>query len=234
MPAGTAYVLRTLLALSLALYAAYYLQLDSPASAGTTAIILASPVRGAILSKSVWRFVGTAVGAIFAVVLVALFAQSPVLFVAGVAIWLGLCTTLATLLQYFRSYAAVLAGYTVTLIAFSVQDDPTRIFDVALGRVSVVSVGIMATAFVSVLFQPGRQRWLHTGAHPRSDRRRGGVGGRFLGRAGHADAAAGPQPDIGGHQCARPDHRICGRGQLRGGTACRRLAPWRWPSCSPR
>jgi uncharacterized membrane protein YccC len=154
MPAGSGYVARVLLALSLALYAAYVLQLESPASAGTTVLVLASPVRGAILSKSFWRFVGTLVGAVFAVILVAAFGQAPLLFVAGVAVWLGLCTAAATLLQYFRSYAAVLAGYTVTLIAFSVQADPTRIFEVAVARVSVVSVGIMATALVAVVFQP--------------------------------------------------------------------------------
>ena len=43
---GWSHILRTLLAFSIALYAAYALELDSPSSAGLTVLIVASASRG--------------------------------------------------------------------------------------------------------------------------------------------------------------------------------------------
>lgn len=158
LPAPWDHVVRVLLSFALAQYVAYWLQLDSPFSAATTVLVLASPVRGAILSKSLYRLLGTVAGTIFAIVLIALFSQDPVLLILGFAVWLGVCTALATVLRHFRSYGAVLAGYTVSLIAFSAQNDPTRIFDIALSRVSVVTIGIAASAVVSMVLQPATGR----------------------------------------------------------------------------
>ena len=58
---GWSHILRTLLAFSIALYAAYALELDSPSSAGLTVLIVASASRGAVLSKSLYRAGGTVV-----------------------------------------------------------------------------------------------------------------------------------------------------------------------------
>jgi len=55
----------------------------------------------------------------------ALFAQAPVLFLIGLALWMALCTGASTLLRGFRSYGAVLAGYTVALIAMPAVTIPT-------------------------------------------------------------------------------------------------------------
>ncbi len=52
---AAAYVLRTLLAMAIALYAALWLQLSSPASAAVTVMIVANPSRGGIVSKAVCR-----------------------------------------------------------------------------------------------------------------------------------------------------------------------------------
>lgn len=156
LPAGAiGYTLRVLLAVSLALFAAYALELQSPASAATTVVIVSSASRGAVLSKAFWRLAGTMAGAAMAVLLIALFAQSPYLFVAGMALWLGLCTFISSLLRYFRSYGAVLAGYTVTLVAFGALPQPGRIFELALARVAVVGVGVIASALVFLVTDPG-------------------------------------------------------------------------------
>ncbi|MDE1174638.1 MAG: FUSC family protein [Parvibaculaceae bacterium] len=152
IPAGWPFAARTTLAGLLALYVAYTLQLDTPYSAMTTVLIVSNPVRGMILSKSIYRFLGTLVGAVASIVLLELFSQTPVLFFTGFALWLGLCTTVATLLRHFRSYAAVLAGYTVSLVAFSAAATPDQTFQIISGRISVVSVGIVCSAVVSALF----------------------------------------------------------------------------------
>jgi uncharacterized membrane protein YccC len=145
------HALSTLAAAMLALYVSFALELDSPGSAVVTVLIVSSPLPGMVLSKGLWRFVGTLVGVIISIVLIACFAQSPPAFILALAIWLGLCTYVSSLLRYFRAYAAVLAGYTISLVALPAADNPDLIFDLATGRIAVVTVGILCTALVKSL-----------------------------------------------------------------------------------
>jgi uncharacterized membrane protein YccC len=156
--AGWPQVLRTLAAFTLALYTAFALELDSPSSAGLTVLIIAASSRGAILQKSLYRLLGSFIGGLAAILLVAFFAQAPWLFLAGFALWLGLCTFLASLLRYFRSYGAVLAGYTVAIVGIPALSNPENVLLLACGRVAVVSIGILSTAFVFLVTDPGRGR----------------------------------------------------------------------------
>jgi len=155
-----AYTARVLAAAALAIYVAYALELETPYSAGTTVFVLMNISRGAILSKSVWRILGSLVGAVAAVVIVAVFVQAPVLFVLATAAWVGICTFAGALLRYNRGYGAVLAGYTVTLIALGAVNAPDRIFDIAMARLAVVIIGVLATAFIFLITDigPGRTR----------------------------------------------------------------------------
>jgi uncharacterized membrane protein YccC len=155
VPADTGFVIRTLLAFVIAMYVAYQLELESPYSAGTTVIIVAANARGAVLSKSLWRIVGSVAGVVASIVLIACFVQAPVLFVFMIALWLGVCTFISSLLRYFRSYGAVLAGYTVTLVALPAVSDPDRIFDLAITRLSVVVIGVLATGLVFLITDQG-------------------------------------------------------------------------------
>lgn len=90
--------------------------------------------------------------------LIALFVQTPVLFIFGLAAWIGLCTAIASLLRYNRSYAVVLAGYTVTLVAFGAISDPDKIFELATSRIAVVTIGVLSTALVFLITDPGPKR----------------------------------------------------------------------------
>jgi uncharacterized membrane protein YccC len=141
----------TLAAAMLALYVSFALELDSPGSSVVTVLIVSSPLPGMVLSKGIWRIVGTVVGIAISILLIALFAQSPPAFILALAIWLGLCTYVSSLLRYFRAYAAVLAGYTISLVALPAADNPDLIFDLATGRIAVVTVGILCTALVKSL-----------------------------------------------------------------------------------
>jgi len=145
------HALGTATAALLALWLAYRLELDTPYSAAATVMLVSSPVQGMILSKSLYRLAGTLVGAVAAVVLIALFAQAPELFMLGFSLWMGLCVALSTLLHSFRSYAAVLAGFTVVLIIMPAVDQPQSIFDLAMARVAVVSLGVVCLAVVTSL-----------------------------------------------------------------------------------
>jgi uncharacterized membrane protein YccC len=147
-----AHVIRVVLGVWIALYVSYCLQLDSPYWAPTTVLLVAHPVRGALFSKSQWRILGTIVGAVAMVALMAAFPQQPVLFLAGVGLWLGICTFIASLLRYFRAYGAVLAGVTISLIAFGAVEHPDTVINIALARVAAVTIGVLSAAFVSMIF----------------------------------------------------------------------------------
>ncbi len=146
-----AYTLRTMLAIGLALFVSFSLQLLSPLSSVVTVLIVANPVTGALVSKSLWRLFGTVLGAAAAVAMFAMFAQSPILFTLALSFCIGLACVVSTLLRYFRAYGAVLAGYTIIIVASGSFADPQNIFIGALSRVSSVSVGLVSTALVFLL-----------------------------------------------------------------------------------
>ncbi len=71
-----AFAVRNWAASMLALYIAFALQLESPVWAWLTVWIAAQPSPGQVLSKGLYRIVGTIAGAAIAVVLISLFAQT--------------------------------------------------------------------------------------------------------------------------------------------------------------
>ncbi|WP_158304363.1 FUSC family protein [Beijerinckia indica] len=158
MPEGTwaegtwAFVFRTWLAACLTLLSCFYLQLEYPATAVVSTIIIAQPVAGMALSKAMYRFVGTIVGAIVALLLTAAFAQDRTMLLAAFTLWIGICAGVGTILRDFRSYSAVLSGYTVAIISIAHIDEPLHVFDAAVARVSAISIAILSTAIVNEIF----------------------------------------------------------------------------------
>ena len=145
------YCLRTLTAIGVALYVAFALQLQAPLSSVITVLIVANPVSGALVSKSLWRLLGTFIGASAAILLMAAFAQSPILFYLALSLWIGAACVFSTLLRFFKAYGAVLAGYTIIIVCASAFAHPETVFLSALSRLSAVSVGIASAALVFLL-----------------------------------------------------------------------------------
>ncbi|GBR40689.1 fusaric acid resistance protein FusB [Neoasaia chiangmaiensis NBRC 101099] len=150
-PGWISFSLRTWLALVLALAAAFWAQIDAPAGAGVSVMILAQPFRGQALSKALYRLLGTAAGVVASVLLAAAFGQDRPLFLGGVALWLAFCAFIGTLERDFRSYGALLAGYTVALVALNNIDGPQNVFDVAMARASAIGIGVASIAVVNSL-----------------------------------------------------------------------------------
>src|ERR1700755_1235549 len=69
----------------IALFIAFWLELDDPHWAGTSAAIVCQQYLGASLRKARYRIIGTVVGAVMVVVLVAWFPQDRVGFFVGLA-----------------------------------------------------------------------------------------------------------------------------------------------------
>lgn len=157
-PPDLAFAFRTTVAALLSLGLALELQLESPQWAPMTVWVVAQSTRGESLSKARWRAVGTIGGAAVAVILIASFTQSPVLFVAALSIWIGLCTGFAVLTRNFRAYSLVLAGYTCAIVALDATARPLAVLGVALARSSDILLGIATEFVVASLFTPGADR----------------------------------------------------------------------------
>nr|WP_288454275.1 FUSC family protein [uncultured Pseudomonas sp.] len=150
------FAIKTLLGGGLALWLALRLGLEQPQWALMTAFIVAQPLSGMVVQKGLARLLGTLVGTFMAVVMMALFAQMPLLFVLAFALWLGLCTAASTMLRSAWSYAFVLAGYTVAIIGLPAIGKPQVIFDEAIARSTEICLGIVCATLSSALLWPQR------------------------------------------------------------------------------
>ncbi len=150
--------LRTAASGMLALYVAFALQIDQPAWAATSAVIVAQPVLGASLRKGSFRLLGTLVGAVFAILLYAAFPQDRIGVLGGLVVWGGVCSFVSTFLPGFASYAAMLAGYTAAIVAMDAVAAPDGVFLLAVARGSAIAIGIVCTTVVFSITDLGRQR----------------------------------------------------------------------------
>jgi uncharacterized membrane protein YccC len=155
--------LRLWAAVTLALFVAYWLELDNAYWAATSASIVCQPILGAALRKGRFRAIGTMVGAIFAVALTSLFPQGRDGFLLGLALWCGVCGFLATILRNFAGYAAALAGYSAAIIFTGAVNHPADTFHVATTRATEICIGILSAGLVQVLtdFGGARIRLIH-------------------------------------------------------------------------
>jgi uncharacterized membrane protein YccC len=142
---------RLAVAVSLALLTAFYLQLETPSWAGTSAAIVCQPIIGSSLFKGVFRMIGTVVGAVAAVLLTAMFPQDRIEFLFGMLVWVSLCSLVSTLLRNFAAYAAMLAGYTLIIIISTSIGAPEQVFEAAVSRASEICIGIVCGTLVTAL-----------------------------------------------------------------------------------
>jgi uncharacterized membrane protein YccC len=144
--------LRLWAAVCLALYVAFWLELDNAFWAGTSAAFVCDPHLGASLRKGWFRLIGTVVGAVAIVVLTAWFPQNRAGFLLSLALWCAACALVATLLRNFAAYAAGLAGYTAAIIAsdqLGATGGPNGLaFTLAITRVSEIWIGIVCAGIV--------------------------------------------------------------------------------------
>ncbi|WP_244817020.1 FUSC family protein [Caballeronia sp. Lep1P3] len=148
------HLLKTLFAAFIAMGLAMRFELTQPRIAMTTTFVLMQPFSGMVLSKSVYRFAGTTLGMLAALVLGAVFVQQPELYVLGLTIWVAACAALAVRYRQFRWYGCVLAGYTAALIGVPVASAPDQLLLATLTRGAEVMLGIVCSSAVSALVFP--------------------------------------------------------------------------------
>jgi uncharacterized membrane protein YccC len=150
------YGVRTFAASMIALYIAMKLEMPRPYWAMATVYIVSSPFIGPTSSKALYRAAGTFTGAAAAVLFVPLFVQTPLLLAVVIALWTGTLLFLSLHLRTANSYALMLAGYTLPLIALPVVDNPLAVFDIASSRFQEICLGIVSAAVVGAVFWPKR------------------------------------------------------------------------------
>src|SRR3569623_2543613 len=149
--------LKSFAAAMLALYISLRLNFSQPIWSVTTVYIVSQPLAGMVLSKSVYRVLGTVIGAVASLVFVALFNNSPDLFCLALALWLGLGPTITIYLRDApQAYVGMLAGYSAALIGLPAALAPDTAFDFAVSRCLEISIGIGCATLMHHLLFPLR------------------------------------------------------------------------------
>ncbi|MEE4453261.1 FUSC family protein [Novosphingobium resinovorum] len=147
--------IKAFLAAILAAYISFAIGLERPYWAFLTAYIVAAPLAGAVVSKALFRVIGTFTGATASVLMVPPLAHSPELLTLVLALWLGLCVFVSLLDRTPRGYMFVLAGYTACLIVLPTVETPDQIFNVAVLRVQEITLGILCGSLIHGVVLPG-------------------------------------------------------------------------------
>jgi len=174
----------------LALYVAFWLQLDNAYWAGTSAVAVCQPSLGASLRKGWFRTIGTVVGAVAIVLLTACIPQERAGFLLGLALWGAMCGLVATLLRNFAAYAAGLAGFTAAIIASDELGaiggaNGNNVFMLAVTRASEICIGIICAGVVLAVTDFG-------GARRRLAARLAAISAEIAGKFAGTFSVAGP------------------------------------------
>ncbi|AWS49795.1 MULTISPECIES: FUSC family protein [Providencia] len=141
-----------------ALFIAQYLQLIHPQWAAMTVWASAQPWRENLLEKSWWRFAGTVIGVLVGVILIQLHIISPLLFIVGLALWLGACSGIGQLQKGFVAYGTFLAGYSAVMVSMLSVHMTDNLFMVAWDRLWTILVGVLSAVVFNFLFTPKREQ----------------------------------------------------------------------------
>jgi len=150
------YAAKSFAAAMLAYYLALSIGLQRPSWAIITVYIVSQTSAGASLSRSVYRLVGTVVGAAATVIIVPTFVNQPILCSIVLALWIAGSLCLSLLERTPRGYAFLLAGYTASLIGFPAVSAPGTIFDLAVTRVEEIAIGILCAGLIHRFVLPVR------------------------------------------------------------------------------
>jgi uncharacterized membrane protein YccC len=152
--AASVFALRTFSAAMLAFSIALLLDMPRPYWAMASVYITSNQLTGATHSKAVYRILGTLVGAAATIVLVPNLANAPELLSLAIALWVGICLYLSLIDGTPRSYAFMLAGYTLALLGFPIVSVPQSAFDIVVARVEEITLGIACASVVAMLVLP--------------------------------------------------------------------------------
>jgi len=151
---------KTCFAAFLALYIALELNLDKPSWALTSVYVISQYYSASTLSKALFRFLGTALGGLFTLLIYPLTVQDPVLFSLSISLWVAVCLYLSLHDRTPKSYIFMLAGYSAAIMGFPDVANPSAITYTVISRIEEISVAILCSSLVHCLIMPVSMRHL--------------------------------------------------------------------------
>lgn len=154
------------LAIVMSLFLGFYLHLSTPRwSVITAGIVIAAPAfsaggepfAGAIRHRSWLRIIGTVVGCISGLIIVAMLVRAPVIMLTVCCLWVSVCTWASSFVREENSYAWGLAGITALVIivtSSSSQNNLLQAPQIAIERSCEIILGIVCTIFADLLLSP--------------------------------------------------------------------------------
>ncbi|QRV24802.1 FUSC family protein [Marinomonas foliarum] len=155
------FALKGIIAMAMALTLALSLNLDRPYWALVSAVFLQMrPESGLVIEKAMCQIIGTIIGGLFGIVLLAYLMPYPYLALGVLALWLGVNSALSAMVRQANFvYAFAMAAVTSEIIVLMVMASPSTadsqaVFDIAQARVSEIIIGSICAGVVSHMFWP--------------------------------------------------------------------------------
>lgn len=152
------YLFKLLAAAFLTYWLALRLELPQPSTALVTVFIVMQPQSGPVIAKSAWRLLGTLLGLVVVITLIALFGQHSDVFLGCLALWVGVCCGLSARYRNFQAYAFVLTGYTAAIVGVPALAHPQGVYLSAVWRAMEIGLAVICSGVVSAVIFPQSSR----------------------------------------------------------------------------
>ncbi|WP_025732568.1 FUSC family protein [Carnimonas nigrificans] len=166
------FAIKAVVAMSAALYIAIYLDFDRPYWTLISAVFLQiRPQSGQVIEKGLFQISGTILGGLLGLTMLGIYIQIPPLALACMGLMVFAFSTLSSMTHNFNvTYFCAMSAITmnlVVLISLSGGDvNSNHVFEVAIQRVSEISIGAVCATLASMLMWPQHVERLIT-AHAR-------------------------------------------------------------------
>jgi uncharacterized membrane protein YccC len=145
------------LAVILSMLICMRLELRAPGTAMVSAVIVMFHQQsGMVIARAFYRTLGMVAGCLAGLILICLFAQASVLFLAGLSLWVGLFVAGSSYYKNYQSYGFVLSGYAACISTLPEWTIPYDVVDNIIYRFSEVLIGVATGSAVSALVFPNR------------------------------------------------------------------------------
>ncbi|PJX27632.1 hypothetical protein CAP48_00065 [Advenella sp. S44] len=155
---GVVYGLQLALSAWLAFAVASFLHIPNPFWAAMPVFVVAQATRGLAFERGLYRFVGTALGALAGFGMIHFIQDAPYAALLMLALWVAVFGALTHLLYGVQSYAMLMAGITAVVVVIPCLFAPENYMQLALARVECTFIGVIMITLSSALFTPNADR----------------------------------------------------------------------------
>lgn len=155
--AAVGYGLRLAFAAWLAFAIAALLHVRNAYWAAMPVWVVAEATRGLLLERGVLRVLGTLAGAGFGFAVLQATAL-PYAQLAGLGVWVAICSALTHLLRGVHAYGALMSGITAAIVILPSVLEPDLSMEITMARLECTLIGVVVVTLVTGLFTPWSER----------------------------------------------------------------------------